>query len=107
MDIVHANNKMHVGYRVHVEWGIGGLKRKWRRLMKSFDSTKPIYSHLFKYGALLTNFLHRRRMELTYKVIGDIFLILKTMDGLGTSNYMCRQALTCAINSSSKIIINS
>jgi hypothetical protein len=27
-DIVHAYNKMHVGYKVHVEWGIGGLKRK-------------------------------------------------------------------------------
>jgi hypothetical protein len=39
MYIVHAYNKMHVGYKVHVEWGIGGLKRKWRRLMKSFDNT--------------------------------------------------------------------
>ncbi len=43
MDIVHAYNKMHVGYIVHVEWGIGGLKRKSRRFMKSFDNTKPKY----------------------------------------------------------------
>jgi hypothetical protein len=28
MDAMHAYNKIHVGYRVHVEWGIGGLKRK-------------------------------------------------------------------------------
>jgi len=27
MDAMHAYNKIHVGYRVHVEWGIGGLKR--------------------------------------------------------------------------------
>jgi hypothetical protein len=33
-----------------------------------------------------------------------IFLIPKTTDGLGTSNYMCGQALTCALNYSFKII---
>ncbi len=36
-----------------------------------------------------------------------IFLILKTTDGLGTSNYMFRQALICPLNSSSKIILSS
>ncbi len=72
MDIVHAYNKMHVGYLVHVEWGIGGLKRKWKRLMKRFDSTKSRYSHLFKSGTLLINFLHRKNMDLTYEVIGDL-----------------------------------
>jgi hypothetical protein len=55
-----------------VEWGIGGLKRKWRRLMKKFDSTKPKYAHLFRTTALLTNFLHMRCMDLTYKVVGDL-----------------------------------
>lgn len=34
-------NKMHADYRVRVEWGIGGLKRKFWRLMKQFDVTKP------------------------------------------------------------------
>jgi hypothetical protein len=28
MDAIHAYTKMHIGYRVHVEWGIRGLKRK-------------------------------------------------------------------------------
>jgi hypothetical protein len=51
----------------------GGLKRKWRRLMKRFDSTKPKYSHLFKSRTLLNNFLHRRRMNLTYEVNNDHF----------------------------------
>jgi hypothetical protein len=54
-----------------VEWGIGGLKRKWRRFMKRFDNTKPRYSHLFKSGALFINFLYKRRMDFTYKVIND------------------------------------
>jgi hypothetical protein len=54
-----------------VEWSIGELKRKWRHFMKRFDSTKPKYAHLFKDVALLTNFLHKRHMDLTYKVVGD------------------------------------
>ena len=68
---IRAYNKMHAGYRVQVEWGIGGLKRKLSRLMKRFDSTKPKYSYLFKSAALLTNFLHRRRMDFTFQVIGE------------------------------------
>jgi hypothetical protein len=71
MDAMHAYNKMHVGYRVQVEWGIGRLKRKWKRLMKRFNSTKPKYSYLFKSRALFTNSLHRRKTDLTYKVIDD------------------------------------
>jgi hypothetical protein len=31
-----------------MEGGIGELKRKWRQLMKRFDSTKPKYIVLFK-----------------------------------------------------------
>ncbi len=39
--------------------------------MKRFDSTKLIYSHLFEATTLLTNFLHRRRMDFIYEVIND------------------------------------
>jgi len=69
--IVWAYNKMYAGFRVQVEWGIGGLKRKWRHLMKRFDSTKPKYACLFWIVVLPTNFLHRRHMDLTYKVVSD------------------------------------
>jgi hypothetical protein len=62
---------MDARFRVQIKWGIGGLKRKWRRLMKRFDSTKLIYSHLFEATTLLTNFLHRRRMDFIYEVIND------------------------------------
>jgi hypothetical protein len=51
--------KMHVGYRVRLEWGISGLKRKWRWLMKRFDSTKPKYIVLLRATTILTNFLHK------------------------------------------------
>jgi hypothetical protein len=39
---------MHVGFKVQAKWGIGGLKREWKRFMKKFDSTKPHYTHHFK-----------------------------------------------------------
>jgi len=47
----------NVGFQVRREWGIGGLKSKWKRLMKHFDSTKEKNSHLFKATTLLANFL--------------------------------------------------
>ncbi len=36
-----------------------------------------------------------------------IFLISKTTNGMGTFNYMCRQVLTCALNSSFEITLRS
>ncbi len=29
-NVIKAYNKMYVGYKMWVEWGIGGLKRKWK-----------------------------------------------------------------------------
>jgi hypothetical protein len=76
----------------------------WTYKECKFVDIEP-FDHAF---TLLINFLHKRKMDLTYEGIDlTIFLILKTMNGLGTSNYMCRQALTCALNSSSEITISS
>jgi len=61
------HNKNNVGFRV--EWGIGGLKFKWRRLMKRFDSTKS--NHLLRATTLLTNFLHRCRQDFMIEIIGE------------------------------------
>jgi hypothetical protein len=70
-DVIKAYNKIHAGYGVRVEWGISGLKRKWRRIMKRFDSTKPKNIILFKVVTILTNFLHRCQMDFTFEVIGE------------------------------------
>jgi len=43
-DAIKAYIKMHARYRVWVQCGIGGLKRKWRQLMKRFNPTKPKYT---------------------------------------------------------------
>jgi len=41
------------------------------------------------------------------KLLVTNFLILKTKDGIGTSNYMCREVLIFALNSSSEIHLSS
>ncbi len=54
-----------------MEWGIGGLKRKSKHLMKRFDSTKSKYTHLFHVVTLFTNFLFKKHIDFTYEVVGD------------------------------------
>jgi hypothetical protein len=71
LDVMQSYNKIHVGYQMQVEWGNGCLKRKWRRLAKRFDNTKSKSNDLFQYVVLLTNFLQRRKRDLTYEVIGE------------------------------------
>jgi hypothetical protein len=65
------HNKNNVGFKVRVEWGIGGLKSKWERLIKIFDSTKQKYNHLFRATTLLTNFLHRCHQDFMIEIIGE------------------------------------
>ncbi len=69
--IMQTYNKMHVNFRVQVEWGIGELKRKWRCFIKRFDSTKPKCAHLFQVTIVLTNLRHKKRIDLTYEVVSD------------------------------------
>jgi hypothetical protein len=60
-------------------------------------------SYLFYYVALFTNFLHKKRMDFTYEMIGDH--IHKPLDHgwVKDNNYMSKQALSLALNFSSKI----
>ncbi len=37
---MHDLGVIHVGCIMHVEWGMGRLKPKWKILMKCFDSTQ-------------------------------------------------------------------
>jgi hypothetical protein len=39
--------------------------------MKRFNSTKPKYTILFKVIVILTNFLHKHRMDFTFEIIGE------------------------------------
>jgi hypothetical protein len=42
---IHAYNMVHAGRRIKLEWGIGGLKCRFRRFLKSFDNTEPRCRH--------------------------------------------------------------
>jgi len=64
-------SKKHASSKVQIEWGIGGLKRKSKHIMKRFVSPKPKYSHMFYIIALLINFLHKRFINFTYEIIND------------------------------------
>jgi len=61
----------HARFQIKVEWGIGGLKSKWRRLKKCLGLTKQKVNHLFKSITLLTNFLHKHRQNFTFEVIHE------------------------------------
>jgi hypothetical protein len=61
---------LHDGRRIKVEWGIGGLKCKFRRFLKSFDNTIPRLHHRFRTAAILTNFIHRQRMNMAIEDMG-------------------------------------
>lgn len=67
-----AYNKMHADYCVKVRWDVGGLKRKFKRPMKQFDATRPKYNLLFKVVTILTNFVHRHRMDFHHDVVGEL-----------------------------------
>jgi hypothetical protein len=62
---------MHVRYKLKVEWGIGGLKQKWKRLMKCFYFTKENYNYLCQEIIIFTHFLHRHHLNFTYEIIGN------------------------------------
>jgi hypothetical protein len=63
---------MHVGFKVQVEWGTCGLKRKWRRFMKKFDEfNKTKIFTFFQTTIVLTNFLLTRHIDFMFDVIRD------------------------------------
>ena len=61
----------HAGRRIKVEWGIGGLKMKWRILNGVFRARRVKYAVIMKACCILTNLLHRRRMDLNMEDLGN------------------------------------
>ncbi len=59
-DTMRTSNKMHVSFRIHLEWRIGGLKRKLK-----------CFTHFFEAPTLFSNFLHMRCMDFIYELVGD------------------------------------
>ncbi len=65
MQCEHSTKCMQV--ESGVQWG----KKKMEMLMKRLNLTKPKYVDFFQAIIMLTNFLHKRCMDLTYEVVGD------------------------------------
>jgi len=66
--VIDAFNKCHANKRVRVEWGIGGMKMKFRVLQSGFRWRRQKFVTVFKTCAILTNFLHRKRRILDAEV---------------------------------------
>ncbi len=90
MDVLNAYNKMHDGYRVKWNGVLEGWKENgegsWRGLIAQNQDIHTS-SNLEPYS--LTSCIRGGWTSHT-KLLVTIFLILKTVDGLGTSNYMYR-----------------
>ncbi len=54
-DVIKAYNKMHVGYKVRVEWGI---EKEMEMVHEKVEFHKAKCTFLFKVATILTNFLH-------------------------------------------------
>ena len=67
-----AYNKRHAGKRIAVEWGIGGLKMKWKILRGTFSMRRWKFSNVFRCCCILTNFIHRRRKNYGIDDLGDV-----------------------------------
>ena len=68
---LNAYNKKHAGRRIKVEWGIGGITMKWRILNRTFRARRVKFGIVVKACCILTNFLHRRRMNFRMEDLGN------------------------------------
>lgn len=46
--VVAEFNKMHAGYRVQVEWGIGGMKMKFEKCLHTCPNWREAFELLLK-----------------------------------------------------------
>jgi hypothetical protein len=68
--VVDAFNRRLAARRVQVEWGIGGLKNRFRRFLSWCPSRRSLFAPMFEACCRLTNFIHRSRMEFSIMDVG-------------------------------------
>jgi hypothetical protein len=68
--VVEAFNKHHAGIRIQVEWGIGGLKNRFKKFLGVMPNRQKKFAIMFKAAAILTNFVHRRRQDFHIEELG-------------------------------------
>jgi hypothetical protein len=55
-----------------LNWGIGGLKNKFRQFLTQCPNRRNRFARLFEACARLTNFIHRRRFDFSSTLHGEI-----------------------------------
>lgn len=70
--VIEAFNKHHAGVRIKVEWGIGGLKNRYRKFLGTTPNRPNKFKIMFEAAAILTNFVHRRRKDFSIAEEGEI-----------------------------------
>jgi hypothetical protein len=57
--VIITFNRRHSHRRIKIEWGIGGVKNRWRRFLDVCPSSRWNFKAVFVACCRLTNFIHR------------------------------------------------
>lgn len=63
--------RLYVVYRVGVEWGIGGLKIKFKRFVQALPNRIPLLSAMLRAAAILTNFIQLHMHDFSILLEGE------------------------------------
>jgi DDE superfamily endonuclease len=69
--VADAFNKRHASRRVKVEWGIGGLKNRFRKFLTVCSNRRYKFRAIFESCCRLTNFVHRRHLDFRTEDLGS------------------------------------
>jgi hypothetical protein len=69
--VISAFNRRHSHRKIKVEWGIGGVKNKWRRFLDVCPSRRRNFEAVFDACCRLTNFIHRSRQDFSVVDLGE------------------------------------
>jgi hypothetical protein len=70
--VVRAFNKRHAAKRIQVEWGIGGMKTRFRRFLGTCPTYRDLFAPVFEACCRMTNFIHRSRLDFSIVEVGEI-----------------------------------
>ena len=70
--VIRAFNKRHAAIRVQVEWGIGGLKKRFKRFLGTCPTRRDLFAPVFEACCRMTNFIHRSRLDFSIVEVGEI-----------------------------------
>jgi hypothetical protein len=70
--VIRAFNKRHAVIRVQVEWGIGGLKKQFKRFLGACPTRRDLFAPVFESCCKMRNFIHISRLDFSIVEVGEI-----------------------------------